>query len=95
MGAQHGLGRAVTTGRQRGFQHHNGDVVEWRNLWPALAETLGAETGPETPTSVTAYLAENADVWDRIVEKYGLRSHNLRELVGYGDQHPETPASQI
>ena len=41
------------------------------------------------PTSVAAYLEENVDVWDRIVAKYGLRSRNLRQLVGQGDQHAD------
>lgn len=40
-------------------------------------------------TSVAAYLEENVDVWDRIVAKYGLRSRNLRQLVGQGDQHAD------
>jgi nucleoside-diphosphate-sugar epimerase len=71
------------------FNITNGDVFEWRNLWPALAETLGADTGPDIPTSVAAYLAENAEVWDRIVLKYGLRSRDLREFVGEGDQHAD------
>jgi nucleoside-diphosphate-sugar epimerase len=71
------------------FNITNGDVFEWRNVWPALAETLGVETGPEMPTSVAAYLEENADVWDQIVAKYDLRSRNLRELVGQGDQHAD------
>jgi nucleoside-diphosphate-sugar epimerase len=69
------------------FNITNGDVFEWRNAWPAMAETLGVETGPDTPTSLAAYLAENVDVWDKIVAKYDLRSRNLRELVGQGDQH--------
>jgi len=73
----------------KAFNITNGDVFEWRNLWPALAETLGVETGPDMPTSVTAYLEENAHVWDRIVAKYGLRSRNLREFVGHGDQHAD------
>jgi hypothetical protein len=64
-------------------------VFEWRNLWPALAETLGVEAGPNIQTSVTAYLKENANVWDQIVAKYDLRSRNLRELVGRGDQHAD------
>jgi nucleoside-diphosphate-sugar epimerase len=71
------------------FNITNGDVFEWRNVWPAIAETLGVETGPDTPTSVAAYLKENADVWDQIVAKYDLRSRNLRELVGQGDQHAD------
>ena len=41
------------------------------------------------PTSLAAYLKENADLWDRIVAKYGLRSRSLREFVGQGDQHAD------
>ena len=40
------------------FNITNGDVFEWRNVWPALAETLGVETGPDMPTSL-------APDWDR------------------------------
>jgi len=72
-----------------GFKITNGDVFEWRNVWPALAKTLGVEPGPDMPTSVAAYLEENADVWDKIVTKYDLRSRNRRELVGQGDQHAD------
>jgi nucleoside-diphosphate-sugar epimerase len=69
------------------FNITNGDVFEWRSLWPGLAQTLGVETGPDEPTSVAAFIAKNADVWNRIAAKYELRSRNLRELVGQGDQH--------
>jgi nucleoside-diphosphate-sugar epimerase len=71
------------------FNITNGDVFEWRSVWPSLAETLGVETGPDMPMSVAAYIEKNADVWTQIVAKYGLRSRNLRELVGYGDQHAD------
>ena len=71
------------------FNITNGDVFEWRNVWPALAKTLGVETGPDTPMSLAAYLAEQSDVWDRIVAKYGLRPLSLRQLVGHGDQHAD------
>jgi nucleoside-diphosphate-sugar epimerase len=71
------------------FNITNGDVFEWRSVWPALAETLGTDAGPDTPMSLAAYLAENSDVWDRIVVKYGLRPLSLHELVGHGDQHAD------
>ena len=71
------------------FNITNGDVFEWRSVWPALAKTLGAQTGPDAPMSVTAYIEKNADVWNQIVAKYNLRSRNLRELVGHGDQHAD------
>jgi nucleoside-diphosphate-sugar epimerase len=69
------------------FNITNGDVFEWRSLWPALAQTLGVETGPDMPMSVADYIENNAEVWNRIVARYDLRSRNLRELVGLGDQH--------
>jgi hypothetical protein len=39
--------------------------------------------------SLAAYLAEQSNMWDRIVAKYGLRPLSLRELVGHDDQHAD------
>jgi nucleoside-diphosphate-sugar epimerase len=71
------------------FNVTNGDVFEWRSAWPAMAETLGVEPGPDEPTSLAAYLRDNADVWSKIVAKYGLASGDLRSFVGQGDQHAD------
>jgi nucleoside-diphosphate-sugar epimerase len=71
------------------FNITNGDVFEWRNVWPALAKTLGVKTGPDTPMSLAGYLADHSDLWDRIVSKYSLRPLSLRQLVGHGDQHAD------
>ncbi|MGB6513043.1 MAG: SDR family oxidoreductase [Mycobacterium sp.] len=71
------------------FNITNGDVFEWRNAWPALAKTLGVETGPDTPMSLADYLADHSDLWDRIVTKYDVRPLSLRQLVGHGDQHAD------
>ena len=71
------------------FNITNGDVFEWRSVWPALGSSLGVETGPDTPMSLAEYLTDNSQVWDRIVAKYGLRPMSLRELVGFGDQHAD------
>jgi nucleoside-diphosphate-sugar epimerase len=64
------------------FNVTNGDVFEWRGVWPALAETLGVRLGPDEPTSLAAYIRDNADVWSKIVAKYGLASGDLRSFVG-------------
>jgi nucleoside-diphosphate-sugar epimerase len=71
------------------FNITNGDVFEWRSVWPALAETLGAETGPDEPMSVAAYLRDHEKVWDQIAREHGLRYRSLREVVGEGDQHAD------
>ena len=69
------------------FNITNGDVFEWRSVWPAMAKTLGVEVGGDEPTSVAQYIRDNADVWAKIVAKYGLVSGELRSFVGQGDQH--------
>lgn len=60
----------------------NGDVFEWRNMWPALAEQFGVETGPDEERSMGEWMPAHSDVWDRIVEKHGLRKNSLATLLG-------------
>jgi hypothetical protein len=71
------------------FNFTNGDVFEWRSVWPALAETHGVKLAPDEPASLAAYLRDNAEPWSKIVAKYGLVSSDLRAFVGQGDQHAD------
>jgi hypothetical protein len=71
------------------FNVTNGDVFEWRSVWPAMAKTLGVNAGADEPTSVAQYIRENVDVWAKIVARYGLASGDLRSFVGQGDQHAD------
>jgi nucleoside-diphosphate-sugar epimerase len=64
------------------FNLTNGEVFEWRNLWPAFAEELGAELGPDGAVSMAQLLPAKADVWDRIVAKHDLRRLSMAELLG-------------
>lgn len=64
------------------FNLTNGEVFAWRDLWPAMARTLGVETGPDESIALAAYLPARAALWDRIVERHGLRSIPLEELLG-------------
>ena len=58
-------------------------------MWPALAETLGVDVGADKPTRLATYIRDNADVWARVVAKYGLASGDLRSFIGQGDQHAD------
>ena len=51
-------------------------------LWPALADVLGVETGPDEPCRLATYLPEKAEVWDRIVARHGLRPIPMPDLLG-------------
>lgn len=75
---------AATEPRARGehFNVTNGEVFEWRDLWPALADVLGVTPGPDEPVRLGEFLPGTSDVWDEIVRRHGLRPLGLRELLG-------------
>ncbi len=60
----------------------NGDVFDWRNLWPAMAEVLGVQPGPDEPVELATYLPAQADRWDRLVRRRGLRPIGMADLLG-------------
>lgn len=64
------------------FNVTNGDVFEWRNLWPGMADVLGLEPGPDDPKSMAEYFAGKDELWERIVDKHGLRPIPLADILG-------------
>ena len=72
----------ATQAKGQHFNVTNGDVFEWRNLWPAFAEVLGVRVGPDNPRSMGSFLPANANVWQRIVKKRDLRKIQIEDLVG-------------
>jgi hypothetical protein len=80
----HAIRWAATTPEADG-QHYNltnGEVFSWRDLWPSMAEVLGVEVGPDEPLSLAEFLPAKADVWDRIVQRHGLRPIPMEQLLG-------------
>lgn len=82
------IGRAALWATQTSAAHGehfnltNGEVFSWRDLWPSLAEFLGVESGPDRPTRMGEYLPSRSQVWDRVVEKYGLRKLKMTQILG-------------
>ena len=64
------------------FNVTNGDVFEWRNLWPAIADTLGVKTGADRPRALASWLPAHAAQWEGLVHKHGLRPIAMDELLG-------------
>ncbi|HZO06320.1 MAG TPA: SDR family oxidoreductase [Solirubrobacterales bacterium] len=87
-------------------QHYNvtnGEVFEWRNLWPALADQLGVETGPDEPIAMAEFFPANEETWEKVVQSNGLRPNSLSDILGeshyyadfcfaYGAEEPPPPA---
>lgn len=68
------------------FNITNGDVFAWPDIWPTFARMLGVATGPDERMSLAAWLPRHADVWDRVVQRYGLRPNTLAQLLGYSHE---------
>jgi len=64
------------------FNLTNGEVFCWRDLWPAMAQTLGVATGPDEPQSLAEYLPARAQLWDELVQRHDLQPIALDELLG-------------
>ncbi len=79
----------------------NGEVFSWRDMWPALATTLGMEVGAEEPLDIAQYLQAHRDTWAEIVQQHDLRPLSLTDVLGESHHYanlclncgnPNTPA---
>ena len=75
-------GATAATAVGETFNLTNGEVFEWRDLWPSFADVLGVEVGPDRSVRLAEFLPAKAAVWDRIIAKRGLRNVPMSELVG-------------
>jgi len=64
------------------FNLTNGEVFSFRDMWPAMARTLGAATGPDEAISLAEYIPAHAGVWEQIVQKHDLQRIPLPGLLG-------------
>ncbi|HYF08554.1 MAG TPA: hypothetical protein VD970_13095, partial [Acetobacteraceae bacterium] len=63
------------------FNIANGDVYLWENVWPRLAELFGMDLAPPHPFSLARVMPQNGAVWDRVVQRYGLKPYAFEEIV--------------
>ena len=64
------------------FNLTNGEVFCWRDMWPAIADTLNMPVGTDEPLSVANYLTERATLWDELVLQHQLQPNSLAQIVG-------------
>ncbi len=64
------------------FNVANGDVADWRQLWPSIARALGRKPAEPQPVELATWLPERAEAWDRIRERHGLLAPPLSRLLG-------------
>ena len=64
------------------FNVTNGDVFEWRSVWPAIADALGVPAAADASCELHTFLPSSSAVWNRIVRKHHVRSIGMKELLG-------------
>jgi nucleoside-diphosphate-sugar epimerase len=80
------LGRAIRwageteAAANQAFNVTNGDVMNWRAVWPAIADALGMDVGEERPFSMAREITPAA--WDAIRDKYRLAAPDLAKFTG-------------
>lgn len=79
----------ATTAIDQTFNITNGDVFEWRDLWPSFARDLDVEAGPDERMSLATWLPQQEEAWGRIVDRHGLRPIGLMEILGLGHQYAD------
>ena len=64
------------------FNVTNGDVLTWRNLWPAAAQACGIGVGQPHPMPLAAVMPGRGETWRTLAERHGLHPVPLDRLVG-------------
>ncbi|MFN0314680.1 MAG: NAD-dependent epimerase, partial [Burkholderiales bacterium] len=60
------------------FNVANGDVYSWPNVWPAIAQACGMESGDAVPMSLSQEILPREDEWAKIRAKHELISPDLK-----------------
>jgi nucleoside-diphosphate-sugar epimerase len=68
--------------RNEAFNVANGDVLDWQNAWPAIADALDMQPGDHEPERLGETMPARAAEWDAVREKYDLVCPAILDFVG-------------
>jgi nucleoside-diphosphate-sugar epimerase len=80
----------ATTPRCAGETYNiaNGDVLLWRDVWPAIAAHFGMKLGEDAPVCLAHEMPRQAELWSQLARRTGLRC-SLDELIGSSWQYAD------
>jgi nucleoside-diphosphate-sugar epimerase len=65
------------------FNITNGDYFRWVHLWPKLAGVFEMPLAEPQTISLTQHMADKGPLWDRMVEKHGLKPYRFDEIAAW------------
>lgn len=69
------------TARNQIFNVANGDHFQWPYIWPMFAEIFNMPHALPHSIQLGQVMLDKAPVWERIVQKHGMKPHGYKELV--------------
>ena len=60
--------------RDEVFNVTNGDVFDWLDVWPTIADAFGMEVDEPTPQRLAETMPVRADEWAAVVDRHELRA---------------------
>jgi hypothetical protein len=68
----------------------NGDVFDWHDVWPAIADSFGMEVGEPLPQRLAEVMPPRAPEWAEVVDRYRLQSpRDMAAFVGASWQYAD------
>ena len=74
---------SADTARNEIFNITNGDQFRWMYMWSKIAKMFDMETAEPVPMSLVEFMADKADLWKNIVEKYNLSDLPYEKVVSW------------
>ena len=69
--------------REEIFNITNGDYFRWQYMWPSIAKMFNMEVADPVPISLTEYMQDKAEIWDKIVQQHKLQTIPYEQLVSW------------
>ena len=60
----------------------NGDALLWQDIWGSIAQHFGMPVGTPSPVRLSDAMPQCELVWERVVDRHGLKASSLQDLVG-------------
>ena len=76
---------ALTNDAAKGevFNVTNGDHFRWQHVWEEIADVFDIAVATAQPMNLVAQMADKACVWDRMVDRHGLRPIAWEKLAAW------------
>lgn len=87
LAKQHVWAAVTENAKNQAFNCTNGDVFTWKSAWRLFSELFDVEFVPldenQEGFDLVELMRDKGEVWEQIVEKYGLHKTKLEEIACY------------